>query len=89
LLGRHDHAGGAKAALQAMLVPEGLLERVQGRALGETLDRRDPRSVGLDREHRARLHTVSVNFDGARAAVARIAADVGAGKPRLFPDVVH
>src|ERR1700736_6561572 len=39
LLGRHDHARGAEAALEAMLIPEGLLQRVQGRALGQSFDR--------------------------------------------------
>src|SRR5262245_22327034 len=32
-LGRHDHAGGAEATLQAMLLPEALLYRVQLAAL--------------------------------------------------------
>src|SRR5882757_11554427 len=35
---RHDHAGCAEAALQAVIVAERLLHRVQRRAIGEPLD---------------------------------------------------
>src|SRR6202171_2819230 len=38
--GRHDHARRAEAALQAVVVAEGLLHGVQLRSLGETLDGR-------------------------------------------------
>src|ERR1700694_451334 len=39
--GRHDHAGCAKAALQAVVLAEGLLHRMQPAVGGETLDGRD------------------------------------------------
>ena len=79
--GLHDHARGAEAALQAVLVPERLLERMEGRAVGHPLDGLDLGAVGLDREHRAGLRALAVDVDRARAAVARVAADVGAGQP--------
>ena len=49
-------------------------------AVGHALDRLDLAAVGLDGEHRARLGALAVDVDGAGAAVARVAADVGAGQ---------
>src|SRR5688572_24571790 len=72
--GLHDHPGGAEPALEAVLVPERLLERVEGGAIGDTLDGPDLAAVGLDREHRARLGALAIDVDGARAAVAGVAA---------------
>src|SRR3954454_18856517 len=46
--GRHDHPRGAEPALQAVLLPEGVLERVQLVALRHALDGRDARPVRLD-----------------------------------------
>ena len=37
-------------------------------------------AVGLDGEHRAALHRLAVDVDGARAARRRVAADVRAGE---------
>jgi len=88
LLGRHDHPRGTEAALQTMLIPEGLLQRMQRRALRQPFDGRDLRAIGLDREHGARLHGVPVELDGTRTAVAGIAPDVGSSQPGLFPDVI-
>src|SRR6266542_285835 len=49
LRGGHDHARSAEPALEAVLLPERRLERVE-RAVGggESLDRRDAGAVGLD-----------------------------------------
>ena len=62
------------------------LERVQVAAAGHALDRRDGAAVGLDGEHGARLHGVAVEMDGARAALGRVAADVGARQPEVLAD---
>ena len=51
----HHHARRAEAALQAVLLPEALLERVQLAVLLQALDGRDLAAVGLHREHGARL----------------------------------
>ena len=51
-----QHAGRAVAALQAMLIPEALLQRVQRAAFREPFDGEDLVAVGLHREHRAGLH---------------------------------
>ncbi len=41
-------------------------------------------AVGLDREHRARLDRASVHVDGAGAALAGVAADVGPGQVEIL-----
>ena len=43
-------------------------------------------AVGLDREHRARLDGAAVDVDGARAALAGVAADVGAGQVEVLAE---
>src|SRR5207245_3620475 len=88
LLGRHDHARRAVAALQAMLVPEGLLQRVQLAPHGQALDGRDLGAVGLHGKDGARLDAVAVHLDGTGPAAAGGARDVGAGQARLLANVV-
>src|SRR6266851_609598 len=85
----HQHAGGAEAALQAVLLGEALLDGMELARLLQALDRGDLRAVGLHREHGARLDRVAVEDHGARAAVRGVAADVGAGHPEHFADEVH
>ena len=46
-------------------------------------------AVGLDRQHVARLHAAAVEVDRARAAVAGVAADDGAGLAELLAQVLH
>ena len=84
----HDHARRAEAALEAVLVPEGLLEWMEVRAPRHPLDGLDAAPVGLDREHRARLGALAVDVDRAGAAVARVAADVRAGQPEVVAQQV-
>src|SRR5207245_2525684 len=76
------------AALQAMVLAERLLHWVHRIARRETFDRRDLAAVGLHREHRARLHRLSVEQDGARAARRRVATHVGAGETARLAQVV-
>src|ERR1700692_4852764 len=49
---RHQHSRRAIAALQAVLLPEAFLHRVELAVLLEPFDRRDLVAVGLHREHR-------------------------------------
>jgi hypothetical protein len=81
--GGHDHPRRAVAALQAVVVPEGLLERVQLVAVGHALDGLDLGAVGLDGKHRAALHRVAVDVHRARAAVGGVTADVRAGQTQV------
>src|SRR5438477_392767 len=67
-----------------MLVPEGFLHRVQIAVGGQAFDGEDIAAVGLDGEHRARLHRLAVEGDGACAADGSLAADVGAGEADHF-----
>src|SRR5262249_44585334 len=46
-------------------------------------------SVGLHRQHRARLHRLAVEQDGADAAVGGVAADVRAGQAQVLAQEVH
>src|SRR6188508_1956444 len=80
----HDHPRRAEAALQAVLIPERLLERMKGRLAGHPLDGLELTAIGLDSEHRARLRARAVDVDGARAAVARVAPDVRPGQPEVI-----
>ena len=87
-LGGHDHAGGAEAALEAVLLPEAFLERVHASGASNALDRLDAGAVGLDGEHRTALEGAPVHDHGAGAAAGGIAADVGAGEGQLLADEV-
>src|SRR2546430_6584458 len=85
----HDEARCAVPALQAVLVPEGLLDRVQLAILGQALDRGQALALGLDGEHRAALHRLAVDVDCAGAALACIAPDVRPGEPEVVTKVMH
>src|SRR5258708_5318426 len=80
IAGGHDHPRRAVAALQAVFVPEGLLHDVQLAVRGQAFDGRHLRAVGLDGEDGARLDGLAVDEDRAGAALAGVAADIGAGE---------
>src|SRR5713226_4073485 len=86
---RHDHARRAEAALQPVLLPEGVLDRVQLAVLGHAFDRGDLRAVGLDGQHGAGLHGLAIQMDGAGPALAGVAAHVRAREPGQLADEVH
>src|SRR4029077_2544261 len=81
LIRGHDHARRAEAALQAMLVPEGFLHRVQLAIRGQPFDSGDVLTVRLDGEHGARLHRLAIERDGAGAADGCFTPDVRPGEP--------
>jgi len=80
----HDHAGGAKPALEAMIVLERLLHRVQPAADGEALDRRHLRALAARGQNGAGLDGPAVDMDDAGAALRRIAADMSAGQAQVL-----
>src|SRR5438093_7645037 len=86
--GRHDHARSAEPALQAVLFPEAFLDRMQLAVLGHALDGFHLRALALDGQERTGLHRQAVDVHGAGAALAGVAAHMGAGEPRELPDVV-
>src|SRR5262249_51464016 len=89
LFSGHDHARGAEAALQRMLVPEGFLQWVEPPIRGKALDGEDFPSVRLDCKHRAALDRLAVNKHGARSADGSFAAHVGTGESELVAQIVN
>src|SRR5271156_2788826 len=86
---RHDHSGSTEPALQAVIVLERLLHRMQFSALGKSLDRQDARALARRCERRARLDRAPVDMDHASAALRGVAADVGARQTQVFAQVLH
>ncbi len=85
---QHQEARRAEAALQAVVVDEGLLQRMQLLAVGEPFDGADLPAVGLDREHQAGADRLAVEDDRAGAADAVLAADMRAGLAAVVADRV-
>jgi hypothetical protein len=86
--GVHHHARGAEAALQAVVLLEGCLHRVQRAVgLGEALDGEDVGPLRLHGEHRAGLHRLAVHVHGAGAALRGVAAHVRAGETQVLAEV--
>ena len=80
--------GRAEAALEAVMLLERGLHRVQRAVLGEAFDRGHIGAVRRQREHRAGLHALAVHMDRARAALAGVAANMGAGEPQIVADEI-
>ena len=89
VLGAHDHARRAIAALQAVLLPEALLQGMELGAVRQPLDRLEALAIGLHGEGSAALDRAAVHQHGAGAAAGGVAADVGAGQVEHFADEVH
>jgi hypothetical protein len=85
----HDHAGRAEAALQRVIVAKRLLHRVQRVAVGDVLDGLDRAALGLHRQQRARLDRLAIDMDDAGAALAGVAADMGAGEAERLAQELH
>src|SRR5215469_8694419 len=68
LRGRHDHARRAIAALQAVMLPESLLDGMQFAVLGQALDSGDRRAIGLCRQHGARFYRLAIDQHSAGPA---------------------
>ena len=85
---RHQHPRRAITALQAVLVPERLLQRRQTIGRGEALDGDNALAVGLRGEHQAGAHRLALDQHGAGAAHTVLAADMGAGEADLVAQEV-
>ena len=81
--------GVQRAALRAAAGEEGGLERGRAVGPGETLDRLDAPAVHLARRDEAGADLLPVEPHGARAAVAGVAADLGAGQAEVLAQDVH
>ena len=84
----HQEPGGAEAALQAVALPEGLLQGWSSSAAAQRLDGGDRVAVRLDGEQDAGADRLAVEQDGAGAAHPVLAADVGAGQRQLVAQEV-
>src|SRR5579859_338858 len=80
---RHDLARRADAALEAAVIDEGLLQRMQLLALGHALDRGDPRAVHLHGQRDAGGDEAAVEQHGAGATDADAARLLGAGEAEV------
>ena len=67
-----------------MIVAERRLHRVQFVALGDALDGGDIGAGGLAGQHGAGFDRAAVDMDDAGAALAGVAADMGAGQVEIF-----
>src|SRR5205085_6203023 len=78
----------AEAALQAVMLPEGLLQRMQLFALrrlpGEAFHRAQRLALSLHGEHEAGAHRLALDEHGACAAHAVLAAQVRSGEPAVL-----
>ena len=79
----HDHAGRAVAALERTGLDEGPLDGMQPTVAGQPFDRRDDMAGGVGDARLAGLDRL-VEEDGARAAFALAAAELGAGQAQLL-----
>src|SRR6516225_402553 len=82
LLGGHDHPRSAESALEAVLVPEGFLYRIELAVVCQPFHGYDLRAVGLHGKHRATFDGLAVQLHGARAAQRGLAAHVRARQAR-------
>lgn len=87
--GGHDHAGGAKTALQAMALGEGLLDRVQIGVLTQAFHGADVATIGLQRKDCAGLDRDTVHQNVTTTALRRIAANMGAGEAEIVSQHAH
>jgi hypothetical protein len=85
---RHDHARSAIAALEAMALPETLLNRMELAIVGEPLDGRDVGTLRLHGEHGAGFDRGAVDVDRTCPAIAGLATDVGPRQMKVLPDEV-
>src|SRR5580698_131405 len=85
---QHQKTRRAIAALQAVIVDEGLLQHRQLVAVGKALDGADFLALRLNGEHQAGAHRLVVDNYGTGAADAVLAADMGASLAAIVADGV-
>src|SRR4051794_27506600 len=88
VVGGEQDARGAEPALQTVVVPEGLLDRVQPVPGRQPLDRGQLGAVGLDGEQQAGTDRLAVHKHCARAAHAVLAPHVRAGQIQVLAQEV-
>jgi hypothetical protein len=89
LVRSEDHPRSAKAALEPVTFPKGLLNRMEFLSLSQPFDGQNIGAVRLDRKDRARLDRRVVEHDRACSANAGFAADVGSRQPDGISKKMH
>src|SRR5205814_8218376 len=79
-LRRQEHARRAIAALRGAELGKGLLEGMEAATVSHPLDRRDPATFEVGGKREARQHGEAVDEDGARSALAELAAVLRPGE---------
>jgi hypothetical protein len=87
--GGADLARGAVTALEGVVLDEGGLDGRQLSALRDAFDGRDLRALVHDRQGQAGIDAAAVDEDGAGAALATVAAFLGAGQAEYFTQGVE
>jgi hypothetical protein len=82
-IGREDHARGAVAALEGVVVPERLLHRIQDALPGQPFDGEDGPSRNRAQGSRAGRHRFPVHQDRAGPAHPGPTAHLGAGQAKF------
>ena len=86
---RHDLTRGAVAALIAVVLDEGGLHGMQMIRLADALDGRDLIRRVHHGKRQARVHALAVHMHRAGAALAVIAALLGAGQVQVFAQAIE
>ena len=84
-----EHARCAEAALKRVVLVKGLLERMERAVHHQALDGDELGAVGLDGEHQAGPGGLAIDEDGAGAADAVLAPDMGAGEAEVLAEKIH
>ena len=86
--GAQEKSGSAESTLQAVILPEALLQGMKFAVCGQSLNGRDLRAIGLHCKHQARPYCMPVHEDRAGSANPMFTAHVGAPKVQVFAQEV-
>ncbi|CAH1667711.1 hypothetical protein CHELA20_51925 [Hyphomicrobiales bacterium] len=86
---RHDHAGRAEPALQAMVLAESLLHGMQRSVSGKPLDGEHGGAVTGQRQRGAAFDSLSVEMHDTSPALAGIAADMRTREPQMLAEKLN
>jgi len=84
----HHHSGCAKAALQGVMLDEGLLNRMQLAIASQAFYRRDASFAHVKGEGHAARGDLAVHQYGTGRASSPVASDFRAGQPQLLPEKI-
>jgi hypothetical protein len=85
--GRHDHARGAKTALQPMVLLERFLDRVHLIAIGHTFNCNDITPIGLHRQNCTGFYGTALHGNRTCPATTGIATYMSACEFCVLPDI--